>query len=675
MSQAIQSDHDDHPSAHSTGVSSPHLRITGTHVLPPLSRKAIILVLVMALVLTIILPARLIHATPTTYYTATSGSDSNPGTLTQPFQTIMHGVSLLQPGDTLLVRGGTYAEAITDIPSGTSWSAPVTLKAYPGETVTIMPNSGANRVLEFSAYENQQFIIVDGFILDGTNVGYDAVKFQENTASGVAHDVKIINAEVRNAPQQGILTNDDTNNLYFGNLNVHDNGTTDFHHGIYIKNSGTIIENSRIYRNAGWGVHLYGGTDNNNIVRDNMIYNNARVGGRGAGVGVYTGSGNQVYNNEIYGNQEAIELDYGAVSTGVYNNTFYNNVNYGVYVGANASGTTIRNNIFNQTSGTMLSNNGSSTTADHNLMGTNAQFSNASAGNFELVSGSPAIDSGMTISSVTTDMMGVSRPQGAAYDIGACEYEAATTQPTATSMPPTNTLVPATATKVPPTATPIAPTATLASAATNTPVPATATKVPPTATQIAPTATLASAATNGTGTGLTGQYFNADNFTNLTLTRVDPTVNFQWWSGSPDPSINSDLFSVRWTGQVQPLYSQTYTFYTNSDDGARLWINGQLIVDSWGPHGPTEASGTINLTAGVKYSIKLEYHEEQGDATMILSWSSASQPKQVIPPSQLYPASGTTAAAPLVNAPLQSAPVSSNTSKPTATLQRLKGKH
>ena len=97
---------------------------------------------------------------------------------------------------------------------------------------------------------------------------------------------------------------------------------------------------------------------------------------------------------------------------------------------------------------------------------------------------------------------------------------------------------------------------------------------------------------------MSGDYYDNSDFTNLQLTRIDPTVDFDWGGGSPDPGIGADTFSVRWTGQVVPLYSQTYTFYTQSDDGVRLWVNGVQVVNNWTDHGSTENSGTIALTAG-----------------------------------------------------------------------------
>jgi glucose/arabinose dehydrogenase len=135
--------------------------------------------------------------------------------------------------------------------------------------------------------------------------------------------------------------------------------------------------------------------------------------------------------------------------------------------------------------------------------------------------------------------------------------------------------------------------------------------------------------------GLTGEYYDNPDFTSLALVRTDGTVDFSWGSGSPDASVAPDSFSVRWSGRVTPLYSQTYTFYTTSDDGVRLRINGQSIIDNWTDHGPTENSGTIALAAGQPADLVLEYYENSGGATISLSWSSASQPKGVIPAAQL----------------------------------------
>ncbi|WP_028595630.1 PA14 domain-containing protein [Paenibacillus assamensis] len=142
----------------------------------------------------------------------------------------------------------------------------------------------------------------------------------------------------------------------------------------------------------------------------------------------------------------------------------------------------------------------------------------------------------------------------------------------------------------------------------------------------------------GNGTGLTGYYYNNIDFSNFKLKRFDSTLHFDWGANSPSPLIDVDTFSVRWTGEVQAQFSETYTFTTASNDGVRLWVNNQLLIDQWNDHDTTEHSGTIALSAGQKYAIKLEYYERSANAVAKLYWSSPSTPKSIIPHTQLYPA-------------------------------------
>ncbi len=146
-------------------------------------------------------------------------------------------------------------------------------------------------------------------------------------------------------------------------------------------------------------------------------------------------------------------------------------------------------------------------------------------------------------------------------------------------------------------------------------------------------------AANVAGTGLTGTYYNGMTLTGTPLlARVDPTVNFDIGNGSPAPgTVPVDFYSVRWTGQVKAVYSETYTFYTNADDGIRLWVNGVQLVNNWVDQGTTEKSGSIALVAGQKYDIVVEYYEKDGGSVTQLQWSSASTPKAIVPQSQLYP--------------------------------------
>jgi hypothetical protein len=142
----------------------------------------------------------------------------------------------------------------------------------------------------------------------------------------------------------------------------------------------------------------------------------------------------------------------------------------------------------------------------------------------------------------------------------------------------------------------------------------------------------------GAGTGLSGEYYDNVDFTALKLTRTDSTIRFNWAAGSPSPSIAADTFSVRWTGKVEPDFNETYTFYVMSDDGVRLWVGDQLVIDAWTDRAATESRGIVALTAGQLTNIRLEYYDAFGSASVQLSWSSASQAKRTVPRSRLYPA-------------------------------------
>ena len=136
--------------------------------------------------------------------------------------------------------------------------------------------------------------------------------------------------------------------------------------------------------------------------------------------------------------------------------------------------------------------------------------------------------------------------------------------------------------------------------------------------------------------GLKGEYFAGVNFDRLRLTRIDGPIRFDWARQAPAPGLPADRFSVRWTGAVVPAFDGEYTFYVFSDDGARLWVDGKLIIDKWVDQYRTEWSGRIRLRAGKPVPVRLEYYEREGDALVTLSWSHARRPKQVIPRDRLF---------------------------------------
>jgi phage tail-like protein len=137
--------------------------------------------------------------------------------------------------------------------------------------------------------------------------------------------------------------------------------------------------------------------------------------------------------------------------------------------------------------------------------------------------------------------------------------------------------------------------------------------------------------------GLRGEYYEGTNFENFRYGSPDPKIELFWVRGAPEfEDFKSGLFSVRWTGQVRPRFDETYTFRTLSDDGVRLWVNGRLLIDNWTDHALTADAGQIKLEAGHWYPLVLEYYKKSGDATISLSWSSASQRLEVIPQDCLY---------------------------------------
>jgi chitodextrinase len=123
-----------------------------------------------------------------------------------------------------------------------------------------------------------------------------------------------------------------------------------------------------------------------------------------------------------------------------------------------------------------------------------------------------------------------------------------------------------------------------------------------------------------TGAGFAGQYFPNTTLSGPGITRLDPTINFAWGTGAPLTGIPANNFSARWTGQLTPTVSATYTFYTTTDDGTRLWVNNKLVIDKiTGP--PATRSVTVALTAGKAYPIRMEYVELSQTATAKLLWS------------------------------------------------------
>jgi hypothetical protein len=393
-----------------------------------------------------------VTAEATTYYVATTGNDSNSGALSQPFRTILKGASVLKPGDTALVRAGVYTESISwafDFPSGTSWSSPVTLAAYPGETVTMKGS------IDFGG-EPRSYIIIDRLIVDAINTtSGDAVTINQGS-----HHIRFQNCEIKNSYLNGI-------GIWWGNNNglssdyneiinckIHHTaryggpGVPDTApgygrgHGIYITTSHNIVRGCQFYETGEYGIHQWTAVPkfaNNNLIDGNIVtrsgFNTTRYGKICCGgITASAGTSTVIRNNLVYENLvNGIELGTTCTNCKIYNNTTYNNPGLNIYTFDGGTGREVRNNIaypkgIYAGTGTEISNN----------LFTNPNFANVTANDFRLLSSSPAVDTGMTLSTVAKDFSGHSRPSGVAHDIGAHEFNS--TQ-SAAPAPPRNLIV------------------------------------------------------------------------------------------------------------------------------------------------------------------------------------------------------------------------------------------
>lgn len=119
----------------------------------------------------------------------------------------------------------------------------------------------------------------------------------------------------------------------------------------------------------------------------------------------------------------------------------------------------------------------------------------------------------------------------------------------------------------------------------------------------------------GGETGLKAEYFSNQELTGPpALTRVDPHVHFDWGEGSFEQGQPVDHFSVRWTGYFTPKDSGDYEFFTSADDGARLYVDDERIIDDWLPQSQTLATAIRHLEAGKFYKVRMEYFEDVGSA-------------------------------------------------------------
>ncbi|HYR45021.1 MAG TPA: PA14 domain-containing protein [Terriglobia bacterium] len=145
--------------------------------------------------------------------------------------------------------------------------------------------------------------------------------------------------------------------------------------------------------------------------------------------------------------------------------------------------------------------------------------------------------------------------------------------------------------------------------------------------------------------GLVAEYFNteegAEDFPDFPaskapdLKRVDKDINFASTQDDWPGTHFKDFFYIRWTGTIRIPEAGAYTFYLESDDGSRMFIDGKQVLDNGGAHAMEEVSGSMNLTAG-DHVLKVEFFEKDIDAGCKMSWKGPKLEKQIVPASVLF---------------------------------------
>ena len=118
------------------------------------------------------------------------------------------------------------------------------------------------------------------------------------------------------------------------------------------------------------------------------------------------------------------------------------------------------------------------------------------------------------------------------------------------------------------------------------------------------------------------------------VSRVDAKIDFDSGAGVNGTEI-ADFCYVRWNGVLRVPRDGSYTLWTSSDDGSRVFLDGNLVVENGGVHGAQEKSGTVELKAG-DHVLKVEYFENDAGAACHFGWQGPGIEKQIVPPEALF---------------------------------------
>jgi len=394
---------------------------------------------------------------PIAHYVSTSGNDSNScdaslssSTPKRNFNGAQGALACLSAGETLLVRGGTYVEVIDNVVmAGTSWANTIRIAAYPGETVWLKPTVAASQyILHF--INGQTYLDFDGINLDASNGTTGSPMgglLLRSGGSENADHIRFQNAElILNRPVcdvdtcpvgivfAGLPTDSGDNEIT--NVTIHGSGGDNTVYGMYIHTSNNTVDRCHIYDVSYEGLQIYSGAglSSGNIVKNCRIHDIVQSHYSGRSGIVTSGNNHVIVNNLIYN----INSDNAGVGSGIFvydgvgqfilNNTIANsNLNEAIAVGSvfrNPTNTLIENNIAygNTGSNDVVHGPSSTSTRVTNLFGVNPNFLNPGANDFRLQASSTAAINTGTATAYTFDILGVTRPQGKLFDIGAYEF-------------------------------------------------------------------------------------------------------------------------------------------------------------------------------------------------------------------------------------------------------------
>lgn len=559
-------------------------------------------------------------AAGTNYYVSPGGSDKYDGRSPErPVKTLNHAAGLTQPGDVVNLMDGRYdisaANTLTVRRSGTA-AAPIVYRAQPdGNAVRPVLFAGKDsRTWNVVNIQGASHIVIEGLEIQGDNarISLAAAKAAKDKAdpqfntNGVnigrnATHITVRDNLVHHLPGCGICAGD---------------GDADY---VTIENN-VVHSTSWFTRYATSGISLLelGNSDSatgyKNFVRNNVVHNNKTqveweaIGKLSDGNGIIIDSLRRkkepaktyraktlVSDNVVYDNGGSGIHCYFSNNVDIVHNTGYHNaavLDYGNIFLNSCENSRLINNVSVARDG--RSHNGDNNRASvqsHNVYhggngkaakGTDdvfadPRFNDAATHNFRLRAGSPAI--------------GTARPDV----VPAALYGAVPNRADRGAR-----VGPAGGGDTTPTPTPTSPPTTPASG------------------------------------GLRAEYYNTEDFTGKPVTRTEG-VNLEVGTKAPVPGIDPDTFSVRWTGTLAVTRTGTHTFHSRSDDGFRLWVDGKSVIDNWTLHSATDNNGTIQLTAGTKATVKVEYYEHYVDSVARLELTEPGSKRAALPLQRLAP--------------------------------------